>query len=67
MNSENQSVSDSSRNSLWREELRKAINARERSAIPRVKMSQLDPAYRITCNEEVNQGLTEEQAGRPTI
>lgn len=62
MNSENQSVSDSSRNSLWREELRKAINARERSAIPRVKMSQLDPAYRITCNEEVNQGLTEEQA-----
>lgn len=62
MISENQSVSDSSRNSLWREELRKAINARERSAIPRVKMSQLDPAYRITCNEEVNQGLTEEQA-----
>lgn len=62
MISENQSVSDSSRNSLWREELRKAINAKERSAIPRVKMSQLDPAYRITCNEEVNQGLTEEQA-----
>lgn len=62
MISENQSVSDSSRNSLWREELRKAINAKERSAIPRVKMSQLNPAYRITCNEEVNQGLTEEQA-----
>ena len=27
-------------------------------------MPQLDPAYRITCNEEVNQGITEEQAVR---
>ena len=25
-------------------------------------MPELDAAYRITCNEEVNQGLTEEQA-----
>ncbi len=25
-------------------------------------MPQLDPAYRITCNEEVNQGLSQEQA-----
>ena len=50
------------RDAAWREELRKAINAKERGAIPRVKMPELDPAYRVTCNEEVNQGLTMEQA-----
>ncbi len=52
----------SPRNAQWREELRKAHTAKERMAIPRVKMIELSPAYRITCNEEVNQGLTEEQA-----
>jgi glutamate synthase (NADPH/NADH) small chain len=52
----------SPRNAQWREELRKAHTAKERMAIPRVKMTELSPAYRITCNEEVNQGLTEEQA-----
>jgi len=36
--------------------------AKERTAIPRTVMPQLDPAYRITTNEEVNQGLTAEQA-----
>ena len=50
------------RDAAWREELRKAINAKERGAIPRVKMPELDPAYRVTCNEEVNQGLTMAQA-----
>lgn len=52
-----------SRDSQWREELRKAMPAKERTAIPRVKMPELDPAYRITTfTEEVNQGLSAEQA-----
>lgn len=38
------------------------MTAKERTSIPRVKMSELDPAYRITCNEEVNQGLSAEAA-----
>lgn len=47
---------------MWREELRKTHTAKERMAIPRVKMTELDPEYRVTCNDEVNQGLTENQA-----
>ena len=46
----------------WREALRKSKKNKERTNIPRVKMNELDPEYRITCNEEVNQGLTREQA-----
>lgn len=63
MNSKNtdiQSLTD--RNAAWREELRNALPARERTAIPRAKMPELDPAFRITCNEEVQQGLSHEQA-----
>lgn len=52
----------SPRDAEWREELRKAMTAKERTAIPRAKMNELDPQYRITNNEEVNQGLTPEQA-----
>ena len=51
------------RNATWREELRKAMKPKERTAIPRVKMAELDPEYRShTRLEEVNQGLTLEQA-----
>lgn len=50
------------RSAQWREDLRKAHSAKERSGIPRVKMPELDPAYRITCNEEVNCGISAEQA-----
>ncbi|MFI3240415.1 MAG: bifunctional dihydroorotate dehydrogenase B NAD binding subunit/NADPH-dependent glutamate synthase, partial [Bacteroidales bacterium] len=46
----------------WREELRKSRTAKERTSQPRVKMPELDAAYRITCNEEVNQGLTTKMA-----
>ncbi|MCM1139075.1 MAG: NADPH-dependent glutamate synthase [Muribaculum sp.] len=53
---------DNTRNALWREELRKAHTAKQRTDTPRVVMPQLDPAYRVTCNEEVNQGLSAEQA-----
>ena len=50
------------RNSPWRDELRKALKAKERSDIPRVHMNELDPDYRSRNYEEVNQGLTSEQA-----
>lgn len=56
------STTISPRDAQWRETLRKSHTAKERIAIPRVKMTELDPAYRVTCNDEVNQGLTEEQA-----
>lgn len=52
----------SPRDAEWREELRKAHSAKERTSIPRVRMPELDPAYRVTCNEEVNQGLPAEAA-----
>ena len=35
----------------WREELRKAKPAKERTSAERVKMPELDPDYRVTCNE----------------
>lgn len=51
-----------SRDTEWRRELRDAIKPAQRTAIPRVKMPELDPAYRVTNNEEVSQGLTLELA-----
>ncbi len=51
------------RNAPWREELRKSMKAKERTQIERQKMPELDPVYRATTRtEEVNQGLTKEQA-----
>lgn len=50
------------RDAEWREQLRKAMPPKQRTDIPRVKMPELDPAYRITCNDEVNQGISAEQA-----
>lgn len=51
-----------SRNESWREELRKSKTAKERTSIERVVMPELSPEYRVKCNEEVNQGITEEMA-----
>jgi glutamate synthase (NADPH/NADH) small chain len=51
-----------SRDADWRVQLRDAISAKERTAIPRASMHELDPAYRITCNEEVAQGLNLQEA-----
>lgn len=51
-----------SRDAGWRQELRDAMPAKERTALPRTRMNELDPAYRITCNEEVAQGLDRVQA-----
>lgn len=50
------------RGEQWREDLRKAMSAKERTSIPRVTMPQLPGSYRVTNNEEVNQGLSREQA-----
>ena len=60
--SDNNISTSAPRDAQWREELRKATPVKERTSIPRVKMPELDPAYRVTCNEEVNQGLPEEAA-----
>lgn len=47
----------------WREALRKSKKNKERTDIPRVRMNELDPEYRShTRLEEVNLGLTKEQA-----
>ena len=53
------------RNAPWREELRKSMKAKERTAIERCPMNELDPIYRATTRtEEVNTGYTAEQAMR---
>ncbi len=54
---------ESTRNSTWRTALRSSLKAKERAAIERCKMNELDPAIRITTLlDEVNQGLSVEQA-----
>ena len=50
------------RNTPWRDELRKSLKAKDRMGIERVHMNELDPVYRSHNNEEVNKGLTVEQA-----
>lgn len=55
-------IKNEGRDAQWRVDLRNALPAKERASIPRVVMPQLAPDYRITCNEEVNCGLTEEMA-----
>ena len=51
------------RNSEWRKELRAQMKPKQRTDIERVKMPELDPAYRATTRtEEVNKGLTKEMA-----
>ncbi len=54
---------DIDRNSEWREALRKSMKAKERTQIERCEMPELAPDYRRhQLREEVNQGLTLEQA-----
>ena len=51
------------RNAQWRKDLRASMKPKERTAIPRVIMPELDPVYRATTRlEEVNTGLTKEMA-----
>ena len=47
----------------WRQELKKTLKPKDRGLIERCKMAELDPVYRATTRtEEVNIGLTKEQA-----
>lgn len=47
------------RNAPWRAQLRAAIKPKERTAIERCEMPELEPSYRATkLREEVNKGLT---------
>ena len=51
--------------SEWRQALKSSLKAKDRGQIERCVMSELDPVYRATTRtEEVNQGLTREQAMR---
>ena len=51
------------RKAEWRQQLQKSMKPKERTAIERCKMGELDPTYRATTRlEEVNVGLTTEQA-----
>lgn len=52
------------RNTAWREELRNAIPAKERTAIARVRMPMLDAEERAHTFREVNLGLSHEQANK---
>lgn len=60
----NESVAElTNRDAEWRKALRASMNPKERTAIERVKMPELDPVYRATTRtEEVNIGLTKEMA-----
>ena len=54
---------DKTREAAWRVALRKSMKPKERTAIPRVQMPELDAEYRShSRREEVNLGLNEEQA-----
>ncbi len=59
---EEDKVNTPGREAAWRRDLRAAMPAKERTAIPRATMPMLDGAFRITNNDEVNQGLSAEQA-----
>lgn len=60
-NRDEESLTD--RNAQWRKDLRASMKGKERTSIQRVKMPELDPAYRATTRlEEVNRGLTPELA-----
>lgn len=51
------------RKAPWRVELQKSMKPKERTQIERCVMGELDPVYRATTRtEEVNTGLTQEQA-----
>lgn len=56
------SEKETGRDAQWRVELRGALAAKERTAIPRAQMPMLDAAFRVTNSYEVNQGLSADQA-----
>lgn len=60
----NSAIEDlTNRDAEWRVALRKSMKPKERTAIERVQMPELDPEYRATTRlEEVNKGLTLDMA-----
>ncbi|MCI6081827.1 MAG: bifunctional dihydroorotate dehydrogenase B NAD binding subunit/NADPH-dependent glutamate synthase, partial [Prevotella sp.] len=62
----NESVAElTNRDAEWRKALRASMKPKERTAIERVQMPELDPVYRATTRtEEVNKGLTKAMAMR---
>jgi glutamate synthase (NADPH/NADH) small chain len=50
------------RDQEWRKELKKSIPVKDRTAIERVKMPEVEPSERIKGNIEVNIGITAEMA-----
>lgn len=55
-------IFDRGRDDQWRVDLRQSVPAKTRTLIPRVTMPELSPAFRITNNREVCEGLSTEQA-----
>lgn len=62
MNPELHEIFDRGRDEQWRVDLRQTMKPKARTAIPRVRMPELDPSFRITNNREVCEGLSIEQA-----
>lgn len=62
MSNEIQEIFDRGRDEQWRVDLRKTLTPKQRTVIPRVRMPELDPEYRISNNREVCEGLSVEQA-----
>lgn len=50
------------RDAPWRKELREKFSTKQRTALPRVVMPEIPAAYRVSTLDEVNQGLSIEQA-----
>jgi glutamate synthase (NADPH/NADH) small chain len=55
------------REQQWRVEIRSKIKTKERTLIERVKMNEADPNVRNKNAEEVNKGLTFEQASKESL
>ncbi|MDE6555825.1 MAG: NADPH-dependent glutamate synthase [Duncaniella sp.] len=53
---------ENSRDAKWRVDLRDRRPVKERTSIPRVVMPMLPAEFRVTNNDEVNEGLSPEQA-----
>lgn len=51
-----------SRDQEWRKVLKKGMTAKDRTALERIKMPEIDPAVRVRSNGEVNMGINIEMA-----
>ncbi len=58
----NEDILKAERDEAWRKEVRESIKPKDRMALPRVKMTEVDAKVRAKSYVEVNQGLTLEEA-----